>query len=251
MSKTISPKTTTDAFLGGKVSLIQPSQGYRAGSDAVLLASAVRLKTPCAVLDVGCGVGTVGVCLASRFTDLTLTGIDVQPDLVALAQENYQKNGITGEVITGDILTSVPALKGKQFSCVITNPPFYDETPARAHPGAAKACQQTFALPQWLSFCLRHVAPKGTFYMIHRPEALPDILAVLTPKLGDIQVIPILTKAEKPATRVIVGGTLGSHNPLVLHPPVILHDATGERTRLAEAVMRHGQGLTDAYASIR
>lgn len=245
MSKTILPKTTTDAFLGGKVSLTQPESGYRAGSDAVLLASAIHLKAPWTVLDVGCGVGAVGVCLAPRFPNLHLTGIDLQADITALAKENYQKNGITGDVITGDILTSQPALKGRQFSCVCTNPPFYDETPARLHPGAAMACQQTFDLKDWLSFCLRHLAPKGTFYMIHRPQVLPDVLAFLAPRLGDIQIWPICTKADKPATRFILGGTLGVRNPLTLHPAVILHTAAGERTPLAERLMRHGGALYD------
>jgi len=245
MSKTILPKTTTDAFLGGKVALIQPKEGYRAGTDAVLLAAAIHLKAPWTVLDVGCGVGAVGLCLAPRFPNLTLTGIDIQPDLVALAQENYQKNGMTGDALTGDILKPIPELKGRQFSCVCTNPPFYDETPARAHPGAAAACQQTFDLKDWLGFCVRHLAPKGTFYMIHRPQLLPDILTFLSPRLGDIQIWPIYTKADRPATRFIIGGTLGSRHPLTLHPAIILHTKTGERTHQAETVMRLGGALYD------
>lgn len=52
---------TTDGFLNGALQIEQPATGFRAGSDAVLLAAAVAAATATGklnVLDVGCGVGT-------------------------------------------------------------------------------------------------------------------------------------------------------------------------------------------------
>ena len=36
---------TEDLFLGGKLSLLQPKKGFRAGLDSVLLAAAVNAKS--------------------------------------------------------------------------------------------------------------------------------------------------------------------------------------------------------------
>ena len=36
---------TRDAFLGGRVTLLQPRRGYRAGTDPVLLAASVEAHT--------------------------------------------------------------------------------------------------------------------------------------------------------------------------------------------------------------
>ena len=55
--------TTEDAFLGGALRILQPKDGYRAGIDAVLLAAAAPLRQGRVeqVLDVGAGVGVVGL----------------------------------------------------------------------------------------------------------------------------------------------------------------------------------------------
>ena len=60
--------STDDAFLGGGLRILQPKDGYRAGIDAVLLAAAapVRAGRKERVLDVGAGVGVVGLAVARR-----------------------------------------------------------------------------------------------------------------------------------------------------------------------------------------
>ena len=87
---------TEDEFLGGQLRLLQPRHGYRAGMDAVLLAASVPAEAGQAVLDLGCGVGTAGLCLARRVDGLRITGVELQPDLCALATENAARNGLAG-----------------------------------------------------------------------------------------------------------------------------------------------------------
>ena len=81
-------ETTRDRFLGGALEVIQPRTGYRAGMDAVLLGASIRAEAGQQVLDVGCGVGTAGLCLASRVSGAQVTGIELQPELHALASQN-------------------------------------------------------------------------------------------------------------------------------------------------------------------
>src|SRR5690242_10913614 len=57
---------TDDEFLGGRVKLWQPKDGFRAGLDSVMLAAAVQVKPGARVCDLGVGVGTASVCLAAR-----------------------------------------------------------------------------------------------------------------------------------------------------------------------------------------
>ena len=83
---------TTDTLLDGKVILHQPRSGYRAAIDPILLAASVPAETGQSVLDLGCGVGTVGLCLMRRVSGLTVTGIDIQRDLIELARQNADAN---------------------------------------------------------------------------------------------------------------------------------------------------------------
>jgi hypothetical protein len=57
---------TTDAFLGGRLTVRQPRAGYRAGVDPVLLAAAVPARAGEAVLDLGAGPGWRSLCLGRR-----------------------------------------------------------------------------------------------------------------------------------------------------------------------------------------
>ena len=55
-----------DEFLGGRIVVMQPETGHRAGSDAVWLAAAVPAVAGEHVLDAGAGVGVAGLCLLAR-----------------------------------------------------------------------------------------------------------------------------------------------------------------------------------------
>ena len=79
---------THDAFLCGKLHLWQPKHGYRAATDAVLLAAACPAVAGQSVLDLGCGVGAASLCLASRVAGLVQTGLELQEDYAALARQN-------------------------------------------------------------------------------------------------------------------------------------------------------------------
>ena len=63
--------TTDDAFLGGRVQVLQPRKGFRAGLDAVMLAAAVPARAGDRVCELGAGVGTAGV-MRERGKDIYL-----------------------------------------------------------------------------------------------------------------------------------------------------------------------------------
>ena len=234
---------TIDAFLGGKVRLKQSDNTFKGTSDSVLIAAAVPAKLGETILDVGTGNGVISFCLNARINDLNFTGIDCQSAVLDLAKENAGLNRVEFTPVLADITLIPSPIHGKQFHHVVTNPPFYTEPHRRKDPRQAIACHQSISLTDWLKFCLRHVRAKGSLTLIHRTEALPEILSVLSGRIGSLELFPISSKEGEPATRVIVRGRMNSHKPLRLYPPLIMHTRNGKRTEVAEQLLRNGMGI--------
>src|SRR4029077_7196011 len=145
---------TEDALLGGRVRLLQPRRGYRVAVDAVLLAAAVEAGPDMRVLDLGAGVGAVGLCIARRVPHCHVVGIELQPELAALAERNAALNGVSDRVRTmvHDLARPLPRTLGT-FDHVATNPPFLAAAVADPSPDASKALatvESSATLARWL-----------------------------------------------------------------------------------------------------
>lgn len=247
---------TVDGVLGGRLRIRQPAAGYRAAIDPVLLAAAVLAKAGEQVLDVGCGVGTAGLCLAARVDGVRVSGIDLQRDLAALAAANARDNGLAGRVdfMAGDLLRPPPRLAAGTFDHVMANPPFIAAGRGNPPPDPAKAVaaiEGEARLADWLRFCLAMVRLRGSVTVVHRADRLDELLALLRQGLGELTVFPLWPGGApdadgrpRPAKRIIVSGRKGISAPLSLLPGLVLHTADGTYTEQAERVLRDGAALT-------
>jgi tRNA1(Val) A37 N6-methylase TrmN6 len=239
MDETATP-VTLDHVLGGRVRLIQPAKGYRAGLDAALLAAACDAKPGERVLDAGCGVGAVMLAAARRRPGAYFVGIERDPAALALARDNIAGNGVADRVEgrSGDV--GAPA-GAKRFDAALSNPPFFDDPGAlRApHPAKLGAFMADAGLAGWTAFLLAQVRDGGTITLIHRADRLADALALLGDKAGSFQVRPIHPFADEPASRVLVRAIRGGRAPLRLLPALILHlRGQSKHTHEAEAILR-------------
>ncbi|RYF97622.1 MAG: methyltransferase, partial [Caulobacteraceae bacterium] len=83
------------------------------------------------------------------------------------------------------------------------------------------------------------VVERGTITVIHRADRLGDLLALLGDKAGSFQVRAVHPFANAPAKRVLVRAIKTGKAPLVLLPPLVLHDRGGAKhTDEAEAILR-------------
>ena len=244
----VESSVSEDTLLGGGIRLRQPRTGYRAAIDPVFLAAAVPAEAGETVLDAGCGVGAASLCLAKRVRDCRITGIEAQRDLVRLANENAALNGFADRiaVMAGDILRPPPRLDPGSFSHVMANPPYLAVDAGTPPPDAGKATatlEGEADLAHWLRFALSAVRPKGTVTFIHRADRMEQLLAQLSQRAGEIVVFPLWPGQNKPAKRIIVRARKGVATPTRLTPGLVLHEADGRYTAVADAILRQGAAL--------
>jgi SAM-dependent methyltransferase len=65
---------------------------------------------PCKTIDLGCGTGNYSIYLASVGFDVT--GIDISPTAIKIAQENAKKKGIKCNFLVADVLGNLNEVKG-------------------------------------------------------------------------------------------------------------------------------------------
>ena len=238
-----------DAFLGGRLRIVQPARGYRAGADAVMLAAACPALDGETVLELGCGAGVASLCLGARVPGARLTGIERQADYAALALRNAAENGIALRVVTGDLARMPAELRSAAFDHVIANPPFFAAGTPAPDPGRAGARHEDTPLSIWVDAGLRRLRPGGRMVLIQRADRLAETLVALSPRAGDIAILPLAARVGRDAGRVLIGARKGARGPLRLRAPLVLHaadrhDADGEDlTETACRILRHAASI--------
>lgn len=238
-------ETTLDAVLGGRLRLLQPANGHRAGTDAVLAAAAVPAAPGESVADLGAGVGTIGLAVLARTAGATALLVEIDAASAELAARNAEANGFgeRARVLTADVarigLGETARLAGT-VDHAVSNPPF-NAAAGRRPPDAARARARVDPgdlVPVWTRAAARLLRAGGSLTLIHRPDALARVLAALDGRFGGTTLRFVYAAADGEAVRVLIQARKGSRAPLRVLAPLVLHREEGGFTAEAEAIHR-------------
>jgi tRNA1(Val) A37 N6-methylase TrmN6 len=238
---------TSDAFLGGKLNVCQPEKGFRAGVDSVLLGAAVD-DAPKKLLDLGAGVGVAAMTALTYCPDVTALLAEFDPEIVGIGRQNIRSNGFEARAnyCQIDIMSPGPEREASgmvqdHFDTVIANPPYFDEKTVslpndnygkRAHAHAIDC------LERWVKAAVSCARAGGEVIFIHRAAELQKLMKYYDRRLGNITILPIVSRPEQQASRVLVRGYKGSKAPCKLLSPLSLHGVEGrEFTPQLQAIL--------------
>ena len=89
----------------------------------LLVEIALSLDRGARVADVGTGSGAVALALKEERPDLSVVGVDLSPDALAVARSNAAALGLDVEFVQADLLEGVPG----PFDAVLSNLPYVAE----------------------------------------------------------------------------------------------------------------------------
>ena len=245
-------ETSEDAVLGGRLRLRQPKRGHRVGHDAILLAAATGAHAGELAIDLGAGVGGAGLALAARVEGVTVTLVEIDPQLCQLAVDNAWLNRLETRVrvLVADAENIAEAgLHQGGAERVLTNPPFNDAARQNVSPDPRRRLAHV-AMPglltRWIATAAWLLKSQGMLTLIWRADGLPEVLAALKGEFGSVGVLPVFPRADAQPIRVLVRAVKGGEGKPIDYPALILNDDHGKPTAAAEAVLRDGETLSIA-----
>jgi tRNA1Val (adenine37-N6)-methyltransferase len=103
----------------------QSSEVFRVGTDAVLLGILSNVHQAKEILEVGTGTGIIALMLAQRNPGAKILAIDINPEAVKIAQENF-KNSIFSDRIKSQLQDFKQSDTKEQFDLILSNPPYFE-----------------------------------------------------------------------------------------------------------------------------
>ena len=160
---------TLDA-ISGDFRLFQLKAGHRFSTDDVLTAWYGTAWCPSArtVLDLGSGIGTVGMISAWRLQGARFVTVEAQDESVALARKSCRYNGLEGryDIRHGDFRDPSVLADDELFDLVTGSPPYFpmDGGQHGDHPQKI-ACrfEMRGSIADYASVAAAHLAPGGVF----------------------------------------------------------------------------------------
>ena len=223
---------TADALLRGRVRLYQPARGARMSLDPVLLAGFVAPPFG-RFLDIGGGTGPLSFLLLAGDPAATGVSIEIQPRLATLALRGRAENGWDArlEIVEGDVRALGQRLGEGTFDLVVTNPPYRTLDASRPSPNRERALAHheiSLRLPEWVAIAGQVVRPGGRVAAILPMERSNELIQTLAANdLRPARTRKVHPRVNQPASRLLVEARRGVEAPLLVEPPLIVHEPGG------------------------
>jgi tRNA1(Val) A37 N6-methylase TrmN6 len=166
---TVEPRETLDA-ISGHFRLFQLRAGHRFSTDDLLVAWYGTSWCPAArtALDLGSGLGTVGMICAWRLPGVRFVTVEAQPESIALARKSARYNGLNDryEIREGDFRQPGVLGVGEKFDLITGSPPYFPpEAGVQSEHPQRLACRFELrgTVADYCTAAAKHLAAGGFF----------------------------------------------------------------------------------------
>lgn len=213
--------------------IIQKKSGFCFGMDAVLLSGFARVREGGAALDLGTGTGIIPILLEAKTEGKYFAGLEIQEEFAEMAARSVRLNGLEGrvEIVRGDLREASRIFGRASFDVVTSNPPYMNDSHGLKNPELPKAIARHEVLCTLEDVCREAAAllkPGGSFFMVHRPHRLAEIISTLKAyKLEPKRMKLVHPFVDRDANMVLLEAVRGGRSMMKVEAPVIVYREPG------------------------
>ena len=216
--------------------IIQKTNGFCFGMDAVLLSGFAQVKQGEKAIDLGTGTGIIPILLEAKYKGEHYTGLEIQNEMADMALRSVALNRLKDKIsiVCGDIKEASSLFGNAVFDVVTSNPPYMNDSHGLKNPHVPKAIARHEVLCTLDDVCreaARLLKPGGRFYMVHRPHRLIEIITTLTKyKLEPKRMKMVHPFVDRDANMVLIEAVRGGRSMIKVEAPVIVYREPGVYT---------------------
>jgi tRNA1Val (adenine37-N6)-methyltransferase len=222
----------------GSIKICQPKEGYRFSVDALILAHFVNLKRINTIADIGAGTGIIGIILAKKYPEASITMIEIQKELAELAKKSIKLNNLESRVKI--ICMDAKNFNETGFDLVISNPPFRRPETGRLSPKDERALARhelSLTVIDIAKISQRILRHRGRLCMIHLPERLTEIVRIMSSHNLEIKRLRFVhSKINTEAKMVLIEAVKGGRVALKVEPPLYIYKENRTYTEEMESI---------------
>lgn len=213
--------------------IIQKTNGFCFGMDAVLLSGFAQVKQGEKAIDLGTGTGIIPILLEAKYKGEHYTGLEIQNEMADMALRSVALNRLEDKIsiVCGDIKEASSLFGNAVFDVVTSNPPYMNDSHGLKNPHVPKAIARHEVLCTLDDVCreaARLLKPGGRFYMVHRPHRLIEIITTLTKyKLEPKRMKMVHPFVDRDANMVLIEAVRGGRSMIKVEAPVIVYREPG------------------------
>ncbi len=204
--------------------IIQKSDGFKFGTDAVLLADFAKVKKGESHCDLCTGGGIVPILMHKEGRRTSC--VEISAEYADMARRSAAMNGMDIEVIEGDIKEIKDLLAPSSFEVVTVNPPYFKEggglLGGDRHIDGSR--HEIFCnITDVVSAASHLLIPSGRLYMVHRPDRLADVICAMREAKIEPKRLRMVQGTDKKApTLFLIEGRVGGLCGMVCEPTLVV-----------------------------
>lgn len=231
----LQPGERLDYLIREDLRIIQNDAVFSFSTDALLLGYFTEVRKRDRILDMCSGNGVIPLLLSDKGMN-TITGVEIQPQLVDMAKRSIQYNHLEERItmVEMDINALIQAYAPAQFDLITCNPPYFKANQTNQHQLEAHKIAR-HEIYCTLDDCLRvsnHLLKEGgRIVMVHRAERMLDLFESMRRyRIEPKRLHMIYSKPGKAAQTIVVEGRKGGRQGLDIAPPFYIYDEQGDYT---------------------
>lgn len=234
MNVEIKPGERVDDLQHEGFRIIQSPDAFRFGTDSVLLADFAAPKKRDICVDMGCGTGAIALIMLMHNPGITVTGVEIQPDVADMARRSALLNGVEERfrVVCGDMRTAHEQLGRGKYTLAVCNPPYFKAGGALLSDGEKVRIARhegDISPADIAAAAARLIKNGGRFAVVYpAPRALEMMRAMEDAGIAPKRVRTVHGVAGRPPKHVLIDGIKGAAAGLHWLAPLVLRSENGE-----------------------